>query len=265
MAIPNVIPGGPVSVERIIGSGHCGCEIDRALAFGAVCVRSEQGVNCDGWNCPCGPARGWICRGGSAELEFSLLGPVLVRCGEEVLGVPAGKQRALLAALLLSNGRVVPAGELIDVLWGSGPPPSAWASLHNYVKRLRKILGDSGHRVIGTQPPGYLISVRPETLDVHRFGDLTEMARADARAGDWAASAQRLREALAPWRGQPLADVDSEVLAAREAPRLTEPRLQAVEARIDADLQLGRAAEMIPELRNLAGAHPLREHIHPVR
>lgn len=198
----------------------------------------------------------------SGELEFSLLGPVLVRRGGEVLGVPAGKQRALLAALLLSNGRVVPVGELIDVLWGSGPPPSAQASLHNYVKRLRKILGDSSHRVIGTKAPGYLISVRPETLDVHRFGELTETARADARAGAWAASAQRLREALALWRGQPLADVDSEVLAAREAPRLTEARLQAVEARIDADLQLGRAAEMVPELRNLAGAHPLREHIH---
>ncbi len=199
---------------------------------------------------------------GAADLEFSLLGPVLVRCGGEVLGVPAGKQRALLAALLLSNGRVVPAGELIDVLWGSGPPPSARASLHNYVKRLRKILGDSGHCVISTHPPGYLISVRPETLDVHRFGELTETARADARAGAWAASAQRLREALALWRGQPLADVDSEVLAAREEPRLTEARLQAVEARIDADLHLGRAAEIIPELRNLAGAHPLREHIH---
>jgi DNA-binding SARP family transcriptional activator/tetratricopeptide (TPR) repeat protein len=198
----------------------------------------------------------------SAELEFGLLGPVLVRRGDEVLGVPAGKQRALLAVLLLSTARVVSAGELIDVLWGSEPPPSARASLHNYVKRLRKVLGDSGHRVISTQPPGYLISVRPQSLDVHRFAELTETARADARAGAWAASAQRLREALALWRGQPLADVDSEVLAAREVPRLTEARLQATEARIGADLQLGRAAELIPELRNLAGAHPLREHIH---
>src|SRR5580692_4253759 len=89
-----------------------------------------------------GPPGGGSAEVGPAELEFGLLGPVLVRRGDEVLGVPAGKQRALLAALLLSNAQVVSAGELIDVLWGSEPPASARASLHNYVKRLRKILGD---------------------------------------------------------------------------------------------------------------------------
>lgn len=196
------------------------------------------------------------------QLEFSLLGPMLVRRGDEVLSVPAGKQRALLAALLLSNGRVVPAADLIEVLWGSAPPPSARAALHNYVKRLRKILGDGSHRVISTHPPGYRISVPPEAVDVHRFGELTQSARVNARGGAWAASAQRLQEALSWWRGQPLADVESEVLAAREMPRLAEMRLQAVEARIEADLHLARAAEVIPELQNLAGAHPLREHIH---
>jgi DNA-binding SARP family transcriptional activator/tetratricopeptide (TPR) repeat protein len=211
---------------------------------------------------PAGPPRDGSDEVGSADLEFSLLGPVLVRRGDEVLSVPAGKQRALLAALLLNDGRVVPVGELIDVLWGSAPPPSARASLHNYVKRLRKVLGDSGHRVVRTHPPGYLISVPPQALDVHRFEELTQKAGADARGGSWAASARRLREAVSLWRGPPLADVDSEVLSAREAPRLTEARLQAVEARVCADLQLGWTAEVIPELRSLAGVHPLREHIH---
>ena len=164
-----------------------------------------------------GPYGGGSAQVGAAELEFSLLGPVLVRRGEEVLGVPAGKQRALLAALLLSNGRVA-RGELIDVLWGCDPPPSARASLHNYVKRLRKILGDSSHRVISTHPPGYLLSVRPRPLMCTDSGNWPRRPGLTRAQEHPAAAAQRLREALALWRGQPLADVDSEVLAAREAP-----------------------------------------------
>jgi len=199
---------------------------------------------------------------GSAELEFGLLGPLLVRRGETVMTIPAGKQRALLAALLLNNGRVVPVDELAEVLWDAAPPRSARASLHNYVKRLRKMLGDADHRLISTHPHGYRVDVAPDALDVSRFARLTEAARADARTGSWAASAQRLGQALSLWRGQPLADVDSGALAATDVPRLAEERLQALEARIDADLRTGRHAEVIPELKNLAGSHPLREHIH---
>jgi DNA-binding SARP family transcriptional activator/tetratricopeptide (TPR) repeat protein len=176
--------------------------------------------------------------------------------------IPAGKQRALLAALLLNNGRVVPVDELTEVLWDAAPPRSARASLHNYVKRLRKMLGDADHRLISTHPHGYRVDVAPGTLDVSRFAGLTEAARADARTGSWAASAQRLCQALSLWRGQPLADVDSDALAATDVPRLAEERLQALEARIDADMRTGRHAEVIPELKNLAGSHPLREHIH---
>ena len=199
---------------------------------------------------------------GAAQLKFSLLGPLLVCRGETVLAVPAGKQRALLAALLLNAGRTVPADELIEVLWDTSPPVSARASLHNYVKRLRKALGDAGHRRISTHPHGYLISVEPGGLDAERFEALVDTARAAARAGSWEATAGRLREALSLWRGRPLADVDSAVLAQQEAPRLAEMRLQALEARVDADLHLGCHAEVIPELRHLAGAHPLREHLH---
>jgi DNA-binding SARP family transcriptional activator/tetratricopeptide (TPR) repeat protein len=199
---------------------------------------------------------------GSAKLEFGLLGPLLVRRGETVMTIPAGKQRALLAALLLNNGRVVPIDQLAEVLWDAAPPRSARASLHNYVKRLRKMLGDADHRLISTHPHGYQVDVAPDALDVSRFARLTEAARADARTGSWAASAQRLGQALSLWRGQPLADVDSGALAATDVPRLAEERLQALEARIDADLRTGRHAEVIPELKNLAGSHPLREHIH---
>ena len=198
----------------------------------------------------------------SADLKFSLLGPLLVCRGETVLAIPAGKQRALLAALLLNAGRVIPGDELIEVLWDTSPPVSARASLHNYVKRLRKALGDAGHRQISTHPHGYMISVGPGGLDTDRFEALVNTARTAAREGSWEAAAGRLRDALSLWRGHPLADVDSAVLAQREAPRLAEMRLQALEARMDADLHLGCHTEVIPELRHLAGTHPLREHLH---
>jgi hypothetical protein len=129
----------------------------------------------------------------SAGLKFGLLGPLLVCREETVLAVPAGKQRALLAALLLNAGRVVPADEPIEVLWDTSPPVSARASLHNYVKWLRKALGDAGHRRISSHPHGYMISVGPGGPHTDRFEALVDSARVAARAGSWEAAAGRLR------------------------------------------------------------------------
>jgi DNA-binding SARP family transcriptional activator/tetratricopeptide (TPR) repeat protein len=192
-------------------------------------------------------------------MKFGLLGPLTVRRGGAEVPVPAGKQRVVLATLLLNANRLVPLDELAEALWGPGPPPSARATMQNYVMRLRKSLGDSR---IATQPGGYLISADPGDLDVSRFETLLGSARAAARGGLWEQAADQARTALALWRGEPLADVDSELLALREKPRLAELRLQALETRIDADLNLGQAGEVVGELRHLAGAHPLREHFH---
>ena len=194
--------------------------------------------------------------------DFGLLGPLTVRRDGLAVEVAAGRQRALLAALLLNAGRVIPADELIEVLWDAAPPVAARASLHNYVMRLRRALGDDGHRQISTCPRGYMISVEPDGLDVDRFKALAGAARTAARAGSWETAAARLRDALSLWRGQPLADVGSETLALREVPRLEEMRLQALEARIGADLHLGRHTEVITELWHLVARHPLREHLH---
>jgi DNA-binding SARP family transcriptional activator len=194
--------------------------------------------------------------------DFGLLGPLLVRSGGAVVPVQRGKQRAVLAALLLSGGTVVSLDELAEVLWGPGPPPSARVTIQNYVMRLRKALSDRDGSRISTQPHGYLIRVDPGELDVARFESLLDAAREAARDGSWDAAAAESRAALSLWRGQPLSDVDSEVLAAREVPRLAELRLDALQVRIDADLQLGRQAEVIAELRQLATAYPLREHLH---
>jgi DNA-binding SARP family transcriptional activator len=198
----------------------------------------------------------------SAEVEFGLLGPLFARQGDALVQIPHGKQRILLAALLLNAGRVVSADELCDMLWESAPPASARATLQNYVKRLRACFGETGHGLIETVPPGYSIAVGPGQLDVGRFESLLAAGRDAARSCDWNEAASRLREALALWRGEPLGGVSSTVLSLRELPRLTELRLQALEARIDADLQLGRHAEVIAELGTLVGEHPLREHLH---
>jgi DNA-binding SARP family transcriptional activator len=175
-----------------------------------------------------------------AEVKFCLLGPLQVQRGGNVVRVCPGKQRALLAALLLNANMVVPVDDLADVLWDSRPPPSARASLQTYVMRLRKSLGDHDHSLIAAQPGGYMISVGPGDLDVDLFDSSLAAARDAMRAGSHADAAARLRTALALWRGQPLTGVASETLAMQELPRLTEMRLQAIEARIDADLHLVR-------------------------
>jgi DNA-binding SARP family transcriptional activator len=197
------------------------------------------------------------------EMEFCLLGPLVVRCGGAAVPVAPGKQRAVLAVLLLNAGRVVGVDELAETLWGAGPPPSARVSVQNYVGKLRKALGKAGRARISTQPGGgYQIRAAAGEVDVSRFEALLAAARTAAADGSWQAAAGQAREALALWRGEPLADAGSEVLTAQEVPRLTEMRLQALETRVEADLQLGGHAGVIAELRQLTGLHPLREHLH---
>ncbi len=196
------------------------------------------------------------------KLEFCLLGPVVVRRGGVALPVPRGRQRAVLAVLLLNAGRVVSVGEIAETLWGAAPLPSASATVRNYVKRLRRVLGDADQARIVTRPPGYVIQVEAGELDVARFEVLLEGARMAVRGGSWEAAADQARAALALWRGEPLADVESQALVLREVPRLAELRLQAAELRIDAELRLGRHSVVIAELERMAAAHPLREHLH---
>ena len=192
--------------------------------------------------------------------EFCLLGPLLVRRGGVTLPVAPGKQRAVLAALLLSADRAVSLDELTEVLWGAAPPPSARVSVQNHVMRLRKALGPGAR--ISTLPHGYQIRMGDGDLDVARFETHLAAARAAMRDGSWDTAGQQARSGLALWRGEPLADVESDLLATRDIPRLAELRLQAVEVRLDADLHLGRHAEVITEVQRLAAAHPLRERLH---
>jgi DNA-binding SARP family transcriptional activator/Tfp pilus assembly protein PilF len=196
------------------------------------------------------------------QVEFCLIGPLVVRSGQAVLPIPQGKQRAVLAVLLVRAGQVVPAFELAQLIWDGAPPRSARVTLQNYVKRLRQALGESGQTRIRTRDAGYLIEARPGELDLLRFATLCDMGRAATGKGDWDRAAVQLRAALALWRGQPFVDVSCQLLAASETPRLAEMRIAALEERIAADLHLGRHAQVIPELQQLALAERLRERVH---
>jgi DNA-binding SARP family transcriptional activator len=161
------------------------------------------------------------------------------------------KQRALLALLLLHANRVVSRDRLIDELWDGSPPDTASTALQVHVSQLRKALG---REAIVTQAPGYLVRVDPGGLDIERFDELV----AEAQGRDAEGAAQTLREALALWRGPPLVDLDESV-ARPERRQLEEQRASALEQRIDADLDLGRHAELLPELEALTREEPLRE------
>jgi YVTN family beta-propeller protein len=191
-------------------------------------------------------------------MEFRILGPLDVRESERAIHVAGGKQRALLAVLLLRPGESVSIDRLIDALWGARAPASAPSSIHAYVSRLRKVLGRE--RVL-REAHGYRLVVEPGELDLTRFQRLFASGSERLAQGDADGAADQLRRALALWHGPPLADLTYEPFAADEIARLEELRLQALEERIEADLALGRHQQLVPELDTLVREHPLRERL----
>ena len=160
--------------------------------------------------------------------------------------------RALLAFLLLHANEVVSSDRLIDEVWGPTPAKTASASLQNYVSRLRKAIGAE---LLVSEHAGYVLRVDPERFDLARFERLT----AEARGAEPRERAEKLRAALALWRGPALEDLAFEPFARDEVGRLEEARLAALEQRIDADLELGSAGELVGELEQLVAEQPLRE------
>ena len=187
-------------------------------------------------------------------MDFRILGPLEVEADAQVLPIGSRQPRALLTILLLDANRVVSRDRLMEALWGDEPPERATNALQVYVSQLRKALGAD---VIGTQPRGYVVHVANGELDLERF----ESFVAESRRSEPAAAARLLREALSLWRGEPLADLADVRYVEGDRRRLEELRLGAFEARAEADLALGRHAELVPELESLVRKHPLRERL----
>jgi DNA-binding SARP family transcriptional activator len=191
-------------------------------------------------------------------LEYRILGPLEVAANGRAVPLGGTKQRALLAVLLLHRGAVVPTDRLVEDLWGDDAPAAAAKTVQVHVSRLRKALGNAA---LETRAGGYALDVETESVDLFRFEDLTQDGRRLLAAGDAAAARAAFGEALALWRGPPLADFAYEPFAQTEISRLEELRVAALEDRIDADLALGETASLVPELEALISSHPLRERL----
>jgi YVTN family beta-propeller protein len=191
-------------------------------------------------------------------VEAGILGPLVVWRDRREVSIGAAKQRAALTVLLLRRGLLVPTETLIEDLWGQQPPATAVKVVHVYVSQLRKALGAG---VIETWPGGYLLRIEPDALDVVRFESL--LARGQGMLADCEPEAAGLVlcEALALWRGPPLAEFRYEAFALDEIGRLEELRLVAREHRLEAELALGRHAEVVAELDSLVRDHPTRESV----
>ncbi|MEV4947631.1 BTAD domain-containing putative transcriptional regulator [Streptomyces sp. NPDC053755] len=191
------------------------------------------------------------------DLRFGVLGPVRAWRAGEALPSGSPQQRALLAALLLRDGRTATAGELIDAIWGDEPPSQALAAVRTYASRLRKVL-PSG--VLVSESGGYAVRTHHAALDLNIAGDLAAEAEKLRAAGDRCGARALIDKSLALWDGEALASVPGPY-AETQRTRLEEWRLQLLETRLDMDLEVGAHAEAVSELTALTAAHPLRERL----
>jgi len=191
-------------------------------------------------------------------MDFRVLGPMQVVADSGVVEITSGMQVALLACLLLADGKVVSRDRLIDALWDEEPPATAVNSVQVHVHRLRQRLGDQR---IETQGLGYRLRLEPGELDLGRFELLAARGRAELTGAEPEAAAATFREALGLWRGLAYQDVCYEEFAQAEVARLEELRLAVLEDRIEADLALSRHRELVPELEALVSEHAARERL----
>jgi DNA-binding SARP family transcriptional activator/DNA-binding beta-propeller fold protein YncE len=184
---------------------------------------------------------------------------VIVELGDEKLALGGTRQRALLTVLCFNPGAVLSVDRIVGELWGESAPPTARHMVEVYVSKLRKLLGPN---LLVTQPPGYTLDLDPECIDTKRFEALLEQGSEALARGEADFAEDLLREALALWRGEALADFAYEPFAQAEIGRLNELRRRAEEELVEAELALGRSHELVAEIESLVAEEPLREHRH---
>jgi DNA-binding SARP family transcriptional activator/WD40 repeat protein len=196
------------------------------------------------------------------SMHIRVLGPLEASIDDQPVSIGGAKQRAVLAMLVLEANHTVTGDRLIDGLWGDDPPASAPKMVQHYVWRLRGALPSGGGAEILTRGRAYELRIDRDKVDVCRFERLVLEASRAATAGRPTSAA---REALALFRGDPLADLAEQPFADPEIRRLEELRLAATELAIDADLAAGRHHELVGELDALVAENPLRERLHAQR
>src|SRR5262249_28951684 len=198
-------------------------------------------------------------------MRFGILGPLAVwTAGGQAVKVPAVKVRALLANLLVHEGRPVSTDRLSADLWGDNPPRNSMGALQTKVWQLRRSLDDAepgGSDLVVFHSAGYLLRVAPDAVDAHRFQTLTTRARETENRRSKAAL---LADALALWRGAALADFEDEEFARSAIIRLEEQRLVALEDRAEVMLELGEHSLLVGELGDQVVQHPLRGRLRAV-
>lgn len=196
-------------------------------------------------------------------INFRVLGPIEATAQGEVLPLGGRKQRGVLAILLLNANRVVPVDRLVAGVWGTNVPGHPLNTLQVYISSLRRVLDSAyspeKHRLLFTQDPGYRIQIASEQLDMLQFLSQVGAGRRLLEESRYAEAADVLGQALELWRGPALADLVGEPFAEGELTALEESRLAAIEARMEAELALGRAEKIIGELDKLIIDHPYRE------
>ncbi len=207
-----------------------------------------------------------FCHGGMEMIRFEVLGSFELWHDEDNRTPKSGKLRQALALLALSANRVVPVDVVIAELWGPAPPRTAVNTAQTYVYQLRRLLrqltSDGEGVTIETSPPGYRLVARQDQSDVDAFTRFSRQGRAMLAEGRAEAASERLGQALALWRGEPLSNVAAGPARDGHAEELRERRMDVLRLRIQADTDLGRHRELVPELKMLVREHPLDEWLH---
>jgi len=202
-------------------------------------------------------------------MEIKVLGPLEARENGISITPSAVKPRQVLSLLALQAGHVVTVPTLIEELWGVTPPRSALTTLQTYVLQVRRRIeaalpeGSAGaaKNVLVTRYGGYMLDIAPESIDVRSYERLATAGQRALEVGDLESASRLLRAATDVWRGPVLVDVQIGVRLGMEVTRLQESRLGVLEARIEADLRLGKHQSLLSELSVLTAQHPMHENL----